>query len=267
MKDDVGFQSQMFSEQVAQRRDRYAQWNIQSSQQMAQLPGQFIGAMQARQKMDLEKQRVASELANDELHRQDAIQKLQWARELHTTDMIELQKRSAQLDFQLKEAQVQKAQRDLQPDYTPEFLRMNTDEMFSAISMGIIPKVSNGKVVIGEPDPELQASAQEYINNRYFRKSGERPQQAQLSLELQRAQRGYRDADLIEDEAEAESVRETWRAEMKRISGQLGELNGEPASAPKEKPKPKVEDESEVTDGHGGGEHRQPDDSVWHEQS
>lgn len=139
MQDDVGFKSQQFGEQVAQRRDRYAEQNIQTGQRMQQLPIQYQ-AMQQN----------ASQLATDELRRQDAIMQLQWARELHTTDMLAMQRDAAQVDLDLKRAQAKKIMSDIDraDDLTPAYLRMDAEDRDNMIENGHFVEISGGKMRI-----------------------------------------------------------------------------------------------------------------------
>jgi hypothetical protein len=238
MQDDVGFQSQVFNEQVANRRDRYAQQNIQTSQQMSQLPSQFMGAMRARQQMDLERQKVASELANDELHRQDAIQKLQWARELHTTDMIQMQRDAAKLDLDLKRAQVEKTLAEAAETNVKPFTRTSESAMLTSLASGFKVTPVNGRAVVVNVPKEESEWARNYLEKQAGG-SGSNSPQSRLMLDLQRAQRVLKDSDLMEDEDAASEARAQSEAEIRRITRELRALGGDtepmPAKAP---PKP-----------------------------
>lgn len=120
MRNDIAFQSQQFTEQVAQRRDRYAQQNIQSMQQIPQAAQSFINNYQNAQNQQMQAQehqvnmaKAASSLASDELHRQQAQEELQWSQQLHQSDMLAMQKEAMSQDLALKKAQTQKAISDL----------------------------------------------------------------------------------------------------------------------------------------------------------
>jgi hypothetical protein len=232
MQDDVGFQSQVFNEQVANRRDRYAQQNIQTSQQMSQLPSQFMGAMRARQQMDLERQKVASELANDELHRQDAIQKLQWARELHTTDMIQMQRDAAKLDLDLKRAQVEKMHADMQPDQSRMFDSLTPDRAIATLALGIVPKISNGRVIASDADPKLREAAMKMLMTQTA--SGADRTNRIVSLDLERAEKAYQRAE----ESGDETGMDVWQNQIDVLRQEMRGMSGAAAPAPKAAPKP-----------------------------
>ena len=143
MKDDIAFQSQQFVEQVAQRRDRYSAQNIDTFNKMPQAVDQFqqsyARAVQGRQQeeaLQMEKSKTASSLANDELHRKQASEELQWAQALHQTDMLSLNKRGLEADINLKEAQSRRAIMDLDGSKQMEagYAHMNPDEMDQFIS-------------------------------------------------------------------------------------------------------------------------------------
>lgn len=148
MQDDVGFKSQQFGEQVAQRRDRYAEQNIQTGQRMQQLPIQYQAMQHQELEMQMRQQQNASQLATDELRRQDAIMQLQWARELHTTDMLAMQRDAAQVDLDLKRAQAKKIMSDLdrEDDLTPAYLRMDAEDRDNMIENGHFVEMSGGKM-------------------------------------------------------------------------------------------------------------------------
>lgn len=120
MRNDIAFQSQQFAEQVAQRRDKYSQQRINSMQQIPQAAQSFINNYQNAQNQQMQAQehqanmaKAASSLASDELHRQQAQEELQWAQQLHQSDMLAMQKDAMAQDLALKKAQTEKAIGDL----------------------------------------------------------------------------------------------------------------------------------------------------------
>lgn len=134
MQDSAGFQSQQFAEQVNQRRDRYSERKDAAYQQLPQAASQFqqsyLRAQQGNQQMEehqMQMAQSASKLAGDQLLRQQALEELQWTRELHSTKMIGLQRRDMEAQIALREAQTEKAISDLNGGR--EYYGMNQNEM------------------------------------------------------------------------------------------------------------------------------------------
>lgn len=245
MRDDVAFQSQVFGEQVAQRRDRYAQQNIDTAWKGSQIPMQAIGAMQARQEMgynalrqqalqqemELQNQQVASQLATDELKRQDAIQQLQWARELHSTDMIQMQKDMMAEDLALKRAEVKRRTQELQGGVeVQDFLRANPDHMVSTYALGMEPYIEGNRVRFRElQDKSLQQRAQESL----MRTPGQRDYtRSELTRQMEAASKVLENPDASEEARDAAN-----RLLLQSTQALAGTSEGVVA-APKPKPAP-----------------------------
>jgi hypothetical protein len=235
----------MFGEQVAQRRDRYAQQNIDTAWRGSQIPMQAIGAMQARQEMgynalrqqalqqemQLQSQQVASQLATDELKRQDAMQQLQWARELHSTDMIQMQKDMMAEDLALKRAEVKRRTQELEGGVeVQDYLRANPDHMVSAYALGMEPYIEGNRVRFRElQDKSLQ-------------------QRAQASLMQVRGQRDYTRSELtrqmeaaskvLENPDAPEEARDAAQRLLLQSTQALAGTSEGVAIAPKPKPAP-----------------------------
>lgn len=170
MRDDVAFQSQEFREQVEQRRDRYSQ---QQQDTWAQLPNAVTryqqaaaGQMQQQamaQEMDLDRARTASTLATDQLRRQQAVEELAFARELHSTDMIEAQKRTVVAQSSLAEAQARKAIEQLGGARDVPERGWTPDEIHSAWSMGMDRSIEGGKFRIVNATPDKVAAGKAYV--------------------------------------------------------------------------------------------------------
>ena len=245
MRDSVAFQSQMFGEQVAQRRDRYAQQNIDTAWRGSQIPMQAIGAMQARQEMgynalrqqalqqemQLQSQQVASQLATDELKRQDAIQQLQWARELHSTDMIQMQKDMMAEDLALKRAEVQRRTRELQGGVeVQDFLRANPDHMVSTYALGMEPYIEGNRVRFRElQDKSLQQRAQASLMRTPWQRDYTR---SELTRQMEAASNVLKNSDASEEVLDAAN-----RLLLQSTQALAGTPEGV-AAAPKPKPAP-----------------------------
>lgn len=161
VQDSAGFQSQQFGEQVAQRRDRYAAQNIDTWGQAANVVPRFQQAQQMVDERQIRAAKVASDLANDQLHRQQGLEDLQWAQQLHQTDMIGLQKRGMAAAIALQEAQARKAIDDLGGgERVPASMVFTPERMDYAISeLGIMADPSNGLRTRGATAEERAAAA------------------------------------------------------------------------------------------------------------
>ena len=193
MRDDVAFQSQVFGEQVAQRRDRYAAQNIQTYQQAGQLPMQMMQAQAMQQEMTLQRQQVGSHLATQELARQEAMQKMQWARELHTTDMISMQSEAVRLDLEMKRSQVDKMKRDLSGEMTvPDYLQTDPRHMLGAYAAGLEPRIEGNRVTFVPASDEVRDMARKTLLTRGGTGGGMTPNQ--IRMDMVTAERMYQDA-------------------------------------------------------------------------
>lgn len=113
MRDDIAFRSQQYAldarrpvEEAQNRMNRsleFAHGSLLAQQQQMQRQREF----QHQQVMD------ADQLASDQVRRNQAIEELQWTRELHTTEMLASQRRAAVAASNLAVAQAQKAQQEL----------------------------------------------------------------------------------------------------------------------------------------------------------
>lgn len=178
VQDSAGFQSQQFVEQVEQRRDRYSQQNIDTARntwgQVGDLPGKFMqarGVALEQQRMQQEQQmrlsQVANDLANDQLHRQQAQEDLLWSQQLHQADMIGLQKRGMAAEIALKEAQTKKAIDELGGEKIP-YAMLTPERMDYAIAkLGIMANPSDNMRVRPATDEE-RAAADQRIQERAY---------------------------------------------------------------------------------------------------
>lgn len=167
MRDDVAFQSQQFAEGVENRRDRYSQ---QMQDTWAQAPNAVTRFQQAhamaqqgvleQQKMQLEQAQTASTLANDQLRRQQAAEELQFAQALHTTDMIDAQKRTAVAQANFEEARLAKMQQELGGKELPTS-GWTEEEVDAALSMGIKGSLQGNRFIASAATKEEIAAAKQ----------------------------------------------------------------------------------------------------------
>ena len=209
VQDSPSFQSQQYvqgiQEQSANRQERYVDRYAQSRQQIAEVPMRFMQArgmameqqrMQQEQQMRLSK--VASDLANDQLHRQQALEDLQWSQQLHQADMIGLQKRGMAAEIALKEAQTKKAIDELGGERIP-YAMLTQERMDYAISkLGIMADPSSNMRVRAATKEE-RAAAEQRENDRL-----QRTQQDELEqIRTRNEGRGLADPSLAEQRGAA----------------------------------------------------------------
>lgn len=193
MRDDVAFQSQQFGEQVAQRRDRYAAQNIQTWGQLPDLVGRFQQAQgnaqqmvaqrqamqQAMESHQVEMARSAEQLSLDQLRTEQAKSELMWARELHTTDILQAQKDEARARADLVIAQAKKSRDELTQPSMDRWTGLSEEQMDSLMAQGMKGIVSGGRIVMGEPTPEERAAASKRVSERQATEDDLRRSQAE----------------------------------------------------------------------------------------
>lgn len=168
------FESQQFADQVQARREGHirdqgsifaqgVQTTIGNYQQGQQHQMQMA---RAQQQMQLENMQVASELALNESRRQSAIEELQWARELHSTDMLKMQKDALEAETNLRIAQAKKAEESLSGrDEAFQFYEHDRD---AALAAGMDMTFVNGRPTVIEADPEKRKAAQDRLDHKRF---------------------------------------------------------------------------------------------------
>jgi hypothetical protein len=168
------FESQQFADQVQARREGHirdqgsifaqgVQTTIGNYQQGQQHQMQMA---RAQQQMQLENMQVASELALNESRRQSAIEELQWARELHSTDMLKMQKDALEAETNLRIAQAKKAEESLSGrDEAFQFYEHDRD---AALAAGMDMTFVNGRPTVIEADPEKRKAAQDRMDHKRF---------------------------------------------------------------------------------------------------
>lgn len=225
VQDSAGFQSQQFGEQVAQRRDRYAAQNIDTWSQAANVVPRFQQAQQMVDERQIRAAKVASDLANDQLHRQQGLEDLQWAQQLHQTDMIGLQKRGMAAAIALQEAQARKAIDDLGAGQSAKYWDLTDEEMdYMASELGIIGNLNGGRLEIGKATPEQSAAAKSRRESRQTREQQNRLEQIRVANQA----RLDDPSQISQREAAAELSRQS--ASSKKSSllmDRLEALNGE----------------------------------------
>lgn len=223
VQDSAGFQSQQFVEQIEERRDRYSQQNIDTARntwgQVGNLPGQFLNSYRAakthrwaeedrnrriqqdEQEAALRKEQVASDLANDQLHRQQALEDLQWSQQLHQADMIGLQKRGMAAEIALKEAQTKKAIDELGGERVP-YAMLTPERMDYAISeLGIMANPSDN-MRIRPATPDERSAAGQRIKSRQ-----QQGQQYELE-QIRTRNEGRSDSDALDTRREMSVIKD-----------------------------------------------------------
>lgn len=178
MKDDVAFQSQQFAEQVEQRRDRYAEQMQQAWNQLPQGAAAFRQALQQQRQYQMDQQQMAmaqqehqmrmdtgaQSLASEQIRQQRARDEMQWARDLHTTSMMDhqraiiaAQRRAEEARAGLIEAQIERQRKEIdEPD--PAMYR-NPLYRLAEEAAGVETSFENGKYTKRAMSQEERAAA------------------------------------------------------------------------------------------------------------
>jgi len=170
MADDTAFRSQQFAQQATES-VQPAQQNMQRSlehfsQTMAQgveiaQQGQQISMQQ--QELAMRKDLAASSLAMDRIRKQQAMEELNWSRELHTTAMLENERRISTARANLAEDESAAARKKLnQPPPGMGYGQLSDREMALIRSMGGDFSRKTGEVT--DASPEMQAQAKKDLD-------------------------------------------------------------------------------------------------------
>lgn len=156
---DPAFQSQQFAEQVAQRKQRSLEIQGNAGFQAGEM---FLRSMQ-----------TASTVASQQVERQQAMEELAWARELHNTDMLELQKKglAAQVDASRAQADlaIAKAKRESEGlvDYP---MGIDEDQRDALLSQGIDMSFRGGRPVAVEATEDRKSEGLSRLEQRRAQK-------------------------------------------------------------------------------------------------
>jgi len=152
----IALQSQQLTEQSAARR---SQALMAQGQAVNQGLSSLVPAYQ-------EAAHNTVELGLDEAKRQQAMEELQWTQQLHTTDMLGAQKRVAQAQASMAEAQAEKAKRDLLgPMVEPH--DMSYEHMQEMKALGFTVDFQSGQPrVVKLTDQPQQEQAKQYVTTR-----------------------------------------------------------------------------------------------------
>lgn len=178
MKDnEIALRSQQLSEQTGARQaDALARQGV-AWQQMPGIVTGFQESYARSQQIAFQAQRQhadmlhsASDLAMDELRRKNAAEELQWAQQLHTTDMLEYQKRTAKAQTEYEEARLGKLKEDLAGAHAHQF-NFTDEEIDRMNALGHALTFQGGRVDTRDATPEEQARGQANINRKKYRDS------------------------------------------------------------------------------------------------
>lgn len=170
-KDNIAFESQQYAAQFMPMVQRAQEGTTQAISGAVDRLGQGLElglrrqalqqqALQAAQEDERRNRLTASELATDQIRRQQAMEELQWAREVHTTGMLKYQRTAAKAQAELLVAQAEKAKQELG---TPPISRISTQHLDYMLAMGG-EKYEKGKWV--PATEEERADARSRMNYR-----------------------------------------------------------------------------------------------------
>lgn len=193
---DPAFQSQQFAEQVAQRKQRSLEIQGNAGFQAGEM---FLRSMQ-----------TASTVASQQVERQQAMEELAWARELHNTDMLELQKKglAAQVDASRAQADLAIAKAKAEAEgFQPYPERVDAEGIAALLAQGIDTTWHGNKPVVGPATDERRAEGkrmlEDILNRRYEYAAQNSQMRADATIEAARIQaeargRGGRDYSVSE---------------------------------------------------------------------
>lgn len=163
-KDNIAFESQQYAAQFMPMVQRAQEGTTQAISGAVDRLGQGLElgirrqalqqqALQAAQENERRNSLTASELATDQIRRTQAMEELQWAREVHSTAMLKYQRRAAKAQADLVEAQAEKTKQELG---TPPISRISTQHLDYMLALGG-EKFEKGKWVEGTPEERADA--------------------------------------------------------------------------------------------------------------
>ncbi len=196
MQDDIALRSQQYALQADSTRIPYDMAKARAASEAGGAVGMGIGRtfdrMQRQSMFDarramgeqslaLDRARVVSELESDRLRQQQAQENLQWARALHSTDMVRYQKDMVKADRDLHVARAQKEMMELHSTDADLGDVNSYEEMMAIRAQGLTAKMVGGRLRI-EPlgDPKAQAEAKQalgLLRSRMAGRSGDLGQQ------------------------------------------------------------------------------------------
>lgn len=168
-RDDVAMRSQEFAQRATES-VQPAQQNMQRSlEHFSQTMAQGVQIAQQGRQLSMEEQELAlrkdlaaSSLAMDRIRKQQAMEELNWGRELHTSAMLEDQRRVSTANADLAVAQAADAQKKLNlPPAGARYGDLPAREMALIRKMGgdLDPKTG----AVRDASPEMQADATKWL--------------------------------------------------------------------------------------------------------
>jgi len=200
-RDDIAMRSQEFG--LAANQSVQPAWNamhqsiqnftgtLMQGAQMAQQKAQQNRAFDLQQQeQDVRKEVAVSSIALDRVRKQQALEELNWSRELHTTAMLENQRRALTAQTKVIEAEAEKKIREMgEAKIQPDRLRQEDIDQIQSSGWDWDPQ--SGSMV--EARPEIKSAAQKRVQqaedlrasiierNRAAAKAADRMQQREAS--------------------------------------------------------------------------------------
>lgn len=156
---------------------------IGAFQQNRQIAMQQQQLQMQQQQLALEDMVARSRVASQEADRQRAQEELLWARELHTTDMLEAQKKltKAQADFEIAKLARETEKLGAQE---VQMGRMRPDDVLAMQAQGFDVAFQSGRPVVVEAAPDVKTKAQREIQTRENRQRWRSPLEAAYAGEV-----------------------------------------------------------------------------------
>lgn len=217
---DPAFQSQELADRASARSEQHIRdQGAIVGQGLQNLAGTIITRQQQaqqlqmqQQQMRLEELKAGSAIASQEVQRQTAMQELAWARELHSTDMLKLQKKALAAQTSLVVAKAQKEQDEL-GGFLPENYTLNEEQRDAMIGAGVAMSFEGRRLRRRAATAEEQSAARTRMQARQMATAIGRNLDAfrdqygggtQRMMQLQDVQAGLLDGSLTPAQARAQ---------------------------------------------------------------
>jgi hypothetical protein len=169
-RDDIAFRSQEFAQRATESVQPAQQNMLRSLEHFSQTVGQAMQIRQQgrqismqQQELEMRKDLASSSIALDRIRKQQAVEELNWSRELHTTAMLENERRVSTANADLAIANASEAQQKLNKPAV-DHTKLSDYEMARILAFGEKFDPKSGAVV--SASPEEQAYGQWFLDRR-----------------------------------------------------------------------------------------------------
>lgn len=178
MKDDIAFRSQQWIEDVQFRNQALGSKLLgEGLDALGQGIGRTIDRTMVnqqrgfdenmkQQQFELDKATAAEEINTSQIRRAQAVEALAWTKELHTTDMLGLQKRQMSAATEYEEARLAKMRDDLDRADDVDLRGLDSEQMASQWAGGVAFDMRGNRVVYRPATAEETEQGKKWITDR-----------------------------------------------------------------------------------------------------